>query len=94
MPSEPEELVVPPTRLGPGPALLFALDVPLPALTVLQRRRKLLERFLRDDKEHLRMGYKGLINATMKLRRKRIFDFSRKHFGWVEKNLTLEIDRF
>lgn len=65
MPSEPEELVVPPTRLGPGPALLFALDVPLPALTVLQRRRKLLERFLRgDNRENLRMGYKELINTT------------------------------
>lgn len=73
MPSEPEELVVPPTRLGPGPALLFALDVPQPELTVLQRRRKLLERFLGDDKEHLRMGYTGLINATLKSRQTKTF---------------------
>ncbi len=66
MPSEPEELVVPPTRLGPGPALLFALDVPLPALTVLQRRRKLLERFLGGDNSRQRMNlrYKELINTT------------------------------
>lgn len=60
MPSETEELVVPPTRLGPGPALLFALDVPLPALTVLQRRLKLLERFLRGDNRRQREFENGI----------------------------------